>query len=363
MISIDGGGNRNKEVNSIASSFYWKYGKKEIIEHKENLGLRDHVISCGNLTCKFENLIILEEDCFVSRNYFNFAVKALSFFYNEKKVAGISLYSYNYNESFGTPFIPVADGNDNYFMQVPSSLGQVWTRGQWSGFKAYYNLKPAIDNEDKIPEKVKTWPESSWKKIFYKYLVVNDLFFVYPYTAFTSNFGDSGTNLSKQTQAYQVAIEHYDNKEDYNFLQFDSSKNKYDAYFEILPDCLIAKGVMLDTDTCIDIMGSKPLHLFTSRYALSSKSCTHSLKSFDNALIPLPLNVLYQLEGDSIHYGLRGNFGNLLPFTKIQQIVNAQWLGFFAGKLDVITGKYYKLGFYLLNPIKIPRMLKRKLLK
>jgi glycosyltransferase involved in cell wall biosynthesis len=363
VISIDGGGNKNKDVQNIAHTFTWKYGEKEVITHPENLGLRNHIISCGDLLNKFERQIVLEEDCFVSPNYYDFAFKSLTFYNTEKKVAGISLYSYLYYESFGTVFTPLIDGYDTYFMQVPSSLGQIWTKEQWFGFKAWYNTNPEIGENDKIPEKVKTWPENSWKKYFYKYMVENDLFFVYPHIAFTTNFGDTGTHFPEKTQIYQVNIEYYEKGKSYNFPQFANSNNKYDSYFEILPQCLIKRGLKIDPDTCIDIMGSKPLHLFTNIYALSCKSYGQALQSFDDVLIPVIQNVLHQMEGNSIYYGLRQNFGKITQASRLRQISNAQSLGFSAGMRQVLTHKYYKIGFYLINFTKIPAMLKRKIIR
>lgn len=363
VISIDGGGNMNQEVVSAATSFLWKYGEKEIITYNNNLGLRNHVIACGDLTKKYESLIILEEDSFVSRNYYDFVVKSLLFYASDNRIAGISLYSYQYYESIGTLFIPIADGFDTYFLQVPSSLGQVWTKTQWDGFKTYYNLKPVIAENDKIPEKVKTWPESSWKKYFYKYMVEKDLFFVYPQIAFSTNFGDTGENLTKQTQVYQVILENYEKGKEYCFPLFGESNNKYDAYFEILPECLIYRGVAINKDTCVDIMGSKTLPLFENKHALSSKTCTQPIKGFDNVLIPTVQNILYHIEGNDIYYGLREHFGEFPESSKLKQIANAQILGFSTGKLQVMSGKYYKLGYYLLNPLKTLDILKRKLKK
>jgi len=363
IISIDGGGSNFQMVKEVAESFYWQYGVKEVIVHNVNIGLRKHVISCGDLTEKYENIIMLEEDCFVSKNFYNFSIQSLDFYASDKRIAGISLYAYSYYESIGTLFIPIADGYDTYFLQVPSSLGQIWTRAQWQGFKKYYNTKPIIAENDKIPEKVKTWPDSSWKKYFYKYMVDNDLYFVYPQIAFSTNFGDTGENLTEQTQVYQVILENYEKGKEYCFPLFEESNNKYDAYFEFLPKCLISRGVNIDLDTCVDVMGSKPLLLFENKYVISSKTCTQSIIGFDNVLIPVVQNILYKLKGDAIHYGLREHFGILEESSKFQQIANIQTLGFTTGMLQVMSGKYYKIGYYFLKPLKILDMLKRKLKK
>lgn len=363
VISIDGGGELNREVKEAAGSFQWAHGEKEIITHLQHLGLRNHIISCGDLTERYENLIVLEDDGYVSRNFYDFAVKSLSHYYAEPNIAGISLYSYNYYESFTTVFIPVNDGYDVYFMQVPASLGQLWTKEQWIRFRAWYNTKPVIQKTDKIPEKVKTWPENSWKKYFYKYMVENNLFFVYPYLSFTTNFGDAGTHFPEQTQNYQVALENYGRKKHYNFPSFEHSCNKYDAYYEILPGCLMEKGADIDPDTCVDILGSKPLHLFSNKYALSVKSCSKPVYSFDDSLIPVLQNVIHRFEGNAIHYALKEHFGAFIPASRLRQIENAQTLGFSSGKIETMVSKYHKLGYYLLNPAKFPGMLKRKFVK
>ena len=150
VISIDGGENKNIEVKNIADSFYWEYGEKTIINHSENMGLRNHVITCGNLTETYESLIILEEDCFVSKNFYDFAVKLLQYYENDEKIAGISLYTYSVYESFNMPFKPLHDGYDCFFMQVPSSWGQAWTQKQWQNFITYYNSEPVISKNDKL---------------------------------------------------------------------------------------------------------------------------------------------------------------------------------------------------------------------
>ncbi|HOC87071.1 MAG TPA: glycosyltransferase [Prolixibacteraceae bacterium] len=363
IISIDGGGDKNLEVKQVANDFLWNFGRKIIITHESNLGLRNHGIFCGDLTKKYNHIIVFEEDCLVSRNFFDYSVQALKFYHEDNRIAGISLYSYNYYESFGAYFRPVSDGYDTYFMQVPSSLGQIWTKNKWLYFKEYYKSNPQISDLDKIPDKVKKWPESSWKKFFYKYMVDKDLYFVYPQIALSTNFGDAGTHFYYDTQIYQVPVEFYQINRIYNFSLFDESLNKYDAYFEIKPECLIQNGVMIDPDTCIDTFGSKQLNLFENKYVLSSKNCSECILNYDDVLVPLIQNVLYQIKGNSVHYGLHENYGELLPSARYRLNKNAQCLGFSAGQQEIISGKYYKLGYYFAKPWKIANMLKRKLFR
>jgi hypothetical protein len=360
IISIDGGGDRNEEVCKVADQVTWQHGKKQIIRHSENLGLRKHVISCGDLSGEYGSVIILEEDIYVSRNYYDYATKAINFYAEDEKIAGISLYSYSYFESAGIPFSYLFDGNDVCFMQVPSSWGEVWTKKQWSNFKNYYAQKPEIKEEDKLPEKVKTWPESSWKKYFYKYMVEKDLFFVYPLVAFSTNFGDVGTHYLSQTQSCQVELECFPNLEGYKFVSFSSSNNKYDAYFELLASSLIAFGVDIDEDSCVDLMGYKPLNLFDNKYTLSTKKCNKLIDGYEFAMIPLAMNVIHKIKGDFISYSTTESFGSLNEAKRIELISRSQSTSFYSGKVSVLSTKTYKLGYYLLHPFEIGKMLLRK---
>ena len=129
IISIDGGG--GNLIIDIAEQYNWVFGEKIIIRHDINLGLKKHIISCGDLVDEYNSLIILEDDLYVSPEFYNYAHKAGNFFCNDERIAGIALFAPIYNEISLTLFNPVNDGFDNYFMQVPCSWGQLWTKNQW----------------------------------------------------------------------------------------------------------------------------------------------------------------------------------------------------------------------------------------
>lgn len=361
VISIDGGGVNNVEVECVANSFNWGYGDKTIINYKEeNLGLRKHVLTCGNMSSRYGNIIMLEEDCYVSRNYYDYACKSLDYYIDDDKIAGISLYSYNCFESVNIPFSPLSDGNDVYFLQVPSSLGQVWSKAQWEAFMEYYETNVTIGIQDKLPEKVKTWPDSSWKKYFYKYLVDRDLYFVYPQVSFTTNFGDVGTHFSKQTYMYQVNLEYTLKRMDYKFIPLLESNNIYDAFFELLPSCYINLGVDIDFDTCIDLMGAKNLSLYQEKYSLSIKSCLQKINSYGVDLHPIYLNVLFSLDGDVFSYARTTAFQSFKNNAYLELTRSMQSLSYDQGCVSILTSKEYKLGAYILNPIKFWELIKKR---
>ena len=182
IISIEG--NATKEVYNEAKNFRPKKLNKIIINRKERLGLRKHVIACGDLVNDYDGIIILEDDLLVDKYFYLYAVESLFFLQKDSKsIAGIALYSHEYNEYANLPFRAMHNGFVTYPVQIPCSWGQCWTRDQWQGFKNWYNGKSAdyLNQLEGLPDQVKAWPESSWKKYFHGYIVEHGLYFMYPY--------------------------------------------------------------------------------------------------------------------------------------------------------------------------------------
>lgn len=135
IISIDNDNNQNLNIKEEADNFKWNYGPKEVIYHSHNLGLRDHFNFCGGLTQKYGSVIFLEDDLYVSPQFYNYALQALGFYKDESIIAGISLYSYKRIEQKTNPwpFDAIDDGFDNYFLQQ-ASWGQIWTWKMWKPY-------------------------------------------------------------------------------------------------------------------------------------------------------------------------------------------------------------------------------------
>ncbi|MEN8226431.1 MAG: glycosyltransferase family A protein [Bacteroidota bacterium] len=354
IISIDGGGGSN--VREIASGFEWVRGEKTIIEHPENLGLRKHILSCGDLSEKYGSVIILEDDCLVSKNFYLYSTRAIEFYHTDKRIAGIGLYSFQYNENAYLPFSPLIDGNDVYFMQVPCSFGQAWTSEQWSAFKAYYNAHVEITDDDLIPVSVKSWPESSWKKYFAKYMAEKNKYFVYPQVSYSTNFADPGEHWNNNLTFFQVQLEHQITP-DFKFIPFDDSQNKYDAYFEMLPDCLIYHGAKINEDTSIDIFGTKNMDRIQHKFLLSSRVSNNPRKTFGVCMRPLWQNIIQEDKGDIFNYALTDTFSDTIPESLKFYIWEKQQP---QGYYHATRTKYYKLGYYLLHPL---RFIKKRLKK
>jgi len=352
IISIDGGG--SESVKTIAEEFVWDYGAKRVIHHPQNLGLRKHILSCGDLSKEYGNVIIIEDDCVVSPQFYSFSEQALKFYSSDQNIAGISLYSYKVNEYTFLPFQPLADSSDVYYMQIPSSWGQVWTKKQWQQFKNFYSQNPSITEQDQLPDQVKDWSESSWKKYFYKYIVVKNLFIVFPKHSFTTNFADAGAHFVEGSTFFQVPLFQTSGNANFNFITFEESWNKYDAYFEILPEALTKLGVVSDENFGVDLYSTKQLHLFEYSYIYSLRKSTNPIKTFGITMFPLIQNIISDEPGNILSYGKKESFDeveteNYWQIRKVQQP-----FGFMSGERygarKVMNTWSYKIGNVILHP-------------
>ncbi len=320
VISIDKGG--SSETLKVAHDFVWQHGSKRIIEHQKNLGLRRHIISCGDLTQEYGAVIILEDDLLVSPEFYRYSVEAIAYYEDRPEIAGISLYSYDFNEYAETKFIPLEDGYDNYFIQTACSWGQAWTRKQWSGFKQWYDAdfcSATIDKIDKIaPQKLTEWSENSWKKYFIKYIISQNKYFVYPRISLSTNSGDRGTNHGGGGN-FQVSL--LLGYKRYNFSNLEQSVCIYDSHYEIESSCLKKLNPKLpDLDFECDFYGTKTLENIRSNYLISIKECSCPLETYSLSLVPQELNIIFKLSGNCFSLGRTKHFKEIKLSNTITQL-------------------------------------------
>ncbi|MGJ8716011.1 MAG: hypothetical protein ACSHXG_12975 [Maribacter stanieri] len=300
IISID---YENSEENQAsvkyAQEFDWMFGEKKVLHQKENLGLKNHVLSCGNLSYEYGSIIMLEDDIYVSKFYYQYSIEALDFYGNSKNIGGISLYNHAKNFLSGLPFTPIMNSEDTYFLQIASSWGQCWTSEQWRKFRNWLDESEDCKVSMNVPEKISNWPKSSWLKHFITYLVSNDLYFVYPIKSLSTNFGDGGTNNKNKNTEYQVPLLSQYN---FSFISFDDSVNVYDAFFEIKPFCINKLNSFLKSyDYSVDLYGLKKKKDVNTEYLLTSKRARvmgENVKTFGLELKPITLNIIHEISGN-----------------------------------------------------------------
>jgi hypothetical protein len=370
VISIDYSG--QQEVYDLVDKFDWKNGKKTIINHEHNLGLREHVLYCGDLSLQYDSVIILEDDLLVSPNFYLYAKAALKFYKNNSNIAGISLYHNEHNEATELPFEAIDEGYDTYFVKAPSSWGQLWTSKQWESFKIWYDKGQQVLDVDFLPDNVIAWPETSWKKYFCKYLIETQSYFVFPKTAFTTNSGAIGEHHSKITGLHQASLSIQ--KDNFKFPRIEDTINVYDQFFEICQDSINSLENFDLKDIEVDVFGTKPIHKVKSKYVLSSKVCKVPIKAYAVTYYPINLNVLQGLklahiEDAHLCIGLVESFENT---------INPNFIELFEAKTDkkikesieishlnqIVKTDVYRIGHRVLRAINaVPFGLGRTLLE
>lgn len=287
-------------VKKIADAFEWKFGEKYVITFAEKLGLREHVMHCGDYLniYNLDSLAVFEDDTLPSQSFFQFMKAATEKYITDENIAGVSLYTDWVNYNVTKKFIPVKNSGDVFFMQNAQSRGQIWFRKQWNEFRKWYNEQISLEDDYTLPRYVTSWPETSWKKYYIKYCVVKNKYFVYPYVSFSTCFGDVGEHVRIQTNGYQVPISGiYIQSEDFNLLDFDDKALKYDVFFEnqnLYLYCNVEKE-----DLLVDLYGN---HLVTEKkYILTKKKLPYRiLKSWGNELIPHEMNLICDIHGNEI---------------------------------------------------------------
>lgn len=291
----------NDEVKKIADEFKWIHGEKLIIKHIENLGLKKHVLFCGDLTQKYGNLCVLEDDLIVSPNLVDYCSQVLDSYSLNSDIAGFSLYTHRKNIENVLPFYPLKSENDVFLLQYAMSWGQLWTVDQWNSFRQWFDSENDDDfNKSILPTHLSKWSNKSWLKYHIKYCIEKNKFFVYPYYSLTTNSSEVGTHSKKRNTDFQVPLQYsISNKVNYKLGNY-SELEKYDAFFEnmlslkkFLNNELSLKNVLIDIYGEKDIIGSK--------YILTTKVLNYTvIKSFSLELKPVELNILFNIPGEDI---------------------------------------------------------------
>jgi glycosyltransferase involved in cell wall biosynthesis len=298
VISIDGGGNDN--VVEVAKECRWPHGKKEIIRRPENLGLRAHILACGDLTDVYDTIIVLEDDLFVSPAFYHFAVRASNFYKDRPEIGGIGLYSYRRNLASGMLFEPLLDEADCLFLQFACSWGQVWSSSQWKPFRQWYDDHMEWNPVDpRVPAYVGRWPKSSWLKYHIKYLIDTNRYFVSPRASFATCFQDAGHHTDSQTPQHQVSLQL--TKRNFVFKHLNDSFCVYDAWHTLVPDRLsrLAPGLR-DYDYTIDFFGLKPLDQLSLPFVLACGTSSAPILEFGLQMRPAEMNVIAGVPGRGI---------------------------------------------------------------
>ncbi|MCR4650321.1 MAG: hypothetical protein K5662_01060 [Lachnospiraceae bacterium] len=297
IISIDHSG--NDDVYELAEGFVWPHGEKAVEYQSVNLGLRKHIIKCGSYMEQYDldAVAVFEDDILPAKGFYNYMKQTVDYYYDDEKVAGISLYTHLWNYQKNLPFDPVKGRYDVYFMNMAQSWGQVWLRNRWKEFMAWYEENKDRPMSDDVPATVRKWPESSWLKYHIAYCIEEKKVFVYPYTSFSTCFADEGVHTLDHTSIYQVPM-NMGCGERFNLIPASEGDVFYDAFFEYAG---LGRYLSVDEeDLCVSIYGARE-NTGKRRYLLSKKDLPYKvMRSFALECRPHEMNVILGIEGDQI---------------------------------------------------------------
>lgn len=296
IISIDNA-DTNNDVLQIANDFIWNFGPKEVKYQKVNLGLRKHVLKCGSISQKYGAVIILEDDLYVSINFYNYAQSALKFSADKDYIGGISLYNHQLNVHTRDNFTAFEDRYDNWYFQFASSWGQAWSKNQWVAFSEWYQENKILQSNSTIPRNVTQWSDQSWLKYYIAHLIETKKYFLYPKISLTTNFSDAGTHVGEDSTAFQVPL-YFNKKKGFNFSTLQDSNSVYDAFFE---NVNIYKNLGYSkASICIDLYAYKDKP--KERYWLTTQFLNYKIiKSFGRSLRPIDANIVEDIIGKDIY--------------------------------------------------------------
>lgn len=294
IISIDASG--NEELYNFVKAYNWIYGPCYVNIQTQRLGLKKHILQCGNLTRFFKSIVLLEDDIVVSPYFYKYVKTAVEYYSSDKTVAQISLYRNEVNGFVHLPFEPRYSGADVFLMQDISTWGECWTEDMWNDFIEWYDQHDEnYVNKVRMPEKIKKWTRA-WSKYYYAYIIDTRKYVLFPYISLTTNYSEAGEHDEVGTISLQTNMLYGE----MTYTMRDSTDlERYDAYCnnEILYESLSLEKDQLE----LDLYGYGELDN-SKQYLLSTQILPYKVvKSFSLCMRPIEQNVISNILGRGIY--------------------------------------------------------------
>ena len=347
VVSLDYSG--DPRPGEVADAFDWPHGPKRVIRHAANLGLRMHILSCGDLSLEYGGVILFEDDIVAAPHHYAYVLQAIDQYGPDDRIGGFGLYGYRLNEFNNMDFEPLDDGSDVYFLQVAASWGQAWTAAQWRLFRAWYaehGTRP-IRVADRVPRQLEAWRDNSWKRFYIKYLTATDRTFVFPRASLSTNTARSGTNTKREVSIYQTPMDQQ--SRDWRMPPLDRSLARYDVFYEPDPAILRTLCPALDgVEFDVDLYGTKPAKAMTRPYLLSPRPARGGRQFGLMAGAPPVASILQSVPGTFFTLAPRSRFGKL-SYRRRLRLIRATQVG----------RAYNNLMFQLLKPLQTELVIRK----
>lgn len=302
-------------IVSMLETFEWEHGEKKIITRPERLGLRRHVISCGEQIGDHEFLIMLEDDIVVSESFYTYTRCAALKYDRYPEIGAISLYRHHLYPQNGRPFEPEYNGSDTFLMQVAQSWGQAWTKRMWGEFKAWYDANQEFEKPFAMADYSYSWDSRSWLRYFMGWAASENKYLVYPYHSLSTNMEDAGENRKTKDTDYQVALTVA--KQDYRMADPEDCV-RYDAFYERCQDRYFSFSYMGEP-VLMDLNASRTDYGSYRYLASTARLDRRVVRTFGLSMRPQEANLRCEVPGSEIClYDLSMKVKNKMPSNREQ---------------------------------------------
>lgn len=294
VISIDNSG--DQDLYKFVESYNWTNGDKYVIIHKERLGLKQHIFSCGDLTDFFRAIILLEDDLYVSPYFYEYVISTLEYYAKDKQAACIGLYSYTSNIYTALPFIPLQTDYDVYGIQATITWGECWDTRMWREFRNWLNNNKYIEWDSlDIPDTIKNF-KRAWSKFFTAFLYQTKSYVIAPYKSYTTNFSEAGEHHDNQNSSVQVPFVRRSENLKYGPVE---KIIKYDSFFN--PVGLESFLHVSQEELYVDLYSSRSNNRHC-RYVLTTDILPYKcIRSFALVEKPIEANIIDNVPGAGIY--------------------------------------------------------------
>tara|TARA_B100000963_G_C22615975_1_gene667354 strand:- start:1006 stop:1845 length:840 start_codon:yes stop_codon:yes gene_type:complete len=222
-VFLDGPKNEKEKIvqNEIITMVkYNKNIKLKLIKKNKNIGLAKSIISgVTNLSNRYKNIIILEDDCIPRREFFIF-IKNLTnnknFKYSKNPICGYQLPEIH---NKANKFFPL-------YLKYFIPWGWFISSEIWKKFIKFLKIHKSIKINDKLFNKIKKISKNKvnniWSLQFIKFNLYNKTYIIFPNISLIKNIGFDGSGINSKIT----------NKLNTRYKKINIKKNEYFNIFQ-----------------------------------------------------------------------------------------------------------------------------------
>lgn len=291
VVSIDGDGSALRGVAMPRAA--------QVVVAGERLQLKEHFFRCGDLSRELGTVVLLEDDLYASPALLDYVHAAMEQYAHVPEIAGVSLYSFCFNEFAETPFAAVDDGYDVYFAQS-AGWGLAFTPEQWERFRAWRAARGDVPSSSPLlPHEMNRWPEPTWKRLLNLYLAESGRYLVTPRWGVATNVAEPGVHVRRAVTYLTAPLAAASRR--WTMPRFADSLCRYDAHLQLEPASLRAwSRIELPESLALDLYGTRDRRSIAAEWLLTGCPRRAAGRTFALRLFPFETNVIEDIPGHAL---------------------------------------------------------------